>query len=325
MISRILTRTFVLLSLIAICAGQTRAAGIEWQPDWSSAVAQSSRTNKMILVDFYTDWCGWCKKLDADVYPKPAVISTVAQFVPVRLNAEKAGKELAERYQVNGYPTILILDSSGNVVDRCAGYMKPKEFVGWLNEVLHGGDASGSAAPSDGAANDTPSNGVASDTDVPKTTTSHNASVIHMSRIRETTKFVPTYQGDPIEAAPTMTLAQKYLDRGDAAGAGRVAVKVAHGGGTVPAAFYSKLGDAALRGKKTDAAWGWFQLALKTAKSDQDIAYAQLQSARTEMALGSLTPAKAHLKALTESAGAPAKIKSEAQSLLDGIGAPATR
>jgi thioredoxin-like negative regulator of GroEL len=296
MISRIFMPAILALSLIPICATQASATQIPWQPNWNSAVTQGQRSHRLILVDFYTDWCGWCKKMDADVYPNPAVARAMTQYVPLRLNAEQNGAALARRYKVHGYPTIMVLDDSGNVVDRFAGYMKPADFAEWLGDTVHNHAAASKERPA-----------------------------TQMSRIHETTKFIPSHQGDPIEAAPTLALAQKYLDRGDVVGAGRIAVKVAHSGGAIPAAFYGKLGDAALQDKKLDAAWGWRQMEIKSAKSPDEKASAQLQSARVELTLGSITQATARLKSLTQSDSASDTIKSQAQALLDEIDAPAAK
>ncbi len=90
----------------------------------------------LILVDFYTDWCGWCKKLDSDVYPDPAVVKATSHYAMVRLNAETDGRELAARYDVHAYPTILFLNESGEIVHKIVGYKPASSFAEELNIFL---------------------------------------------------------------------------------------------------------------------------------------------------------------------------------------------
>jgi len=108
------------------------AKPIEWTTGYASALKRAKAENRLILVDFYTDWCGYCKKLDAEVYPTPQVQRVVnASFIPVRLNAEKEkdGIEQSVHFNVTGFPCILILDDAGNELYRIGGYMAAEPFT----------------------------------------------------------------------------------------------------------------------------------------------------------------------------------------------------
>jgi len=89
------------------------------------------------MIDFYTDWCGWCKKLDADTYPAPTVVKQSEKFVPIKLNAEKDpdGIRLAKKFGVNGYPTVLFIDGNENLVYKVVGYSPPKEFADSMSKA----------------------------------------------------------------------------------------------------------------------------------------------------------------------------------------------
>ncbi len=63
------------------------------------------------------------------------MIKLAAQVVPVKVNAEKEGKELAKKYGVKGYPTILFLDGNGEIMGRIGGYLPPAGFADELNKV----------------------------------------------------------------------------------------------------------------------------------------------------------------------------------------------
>ena len=113
------------------------ASGIQWYTNYAKAQAEARRTHKAVMVDFYTDWCGWCKRLDSDVYPKPEVVKAADQFVPTKLNAEQSGSKLAARYKVDGYPTIVFINSSGHQIGTIVGYEPPAQFTKDLNKIAH--------------------------------------------------------------------------------------------------------------------------------------------------------------------------------------------
>jgi len=90
---------------------------------------------KPMMVDFYTDWCGWCKTLDEETYSDAKVIAKSKEFVCVKVDAEK-DKGSAEKYDVTGFPTILFLDSSGTKIHETVGYAPADEFLGEMDTAL---------------------------------------------------------------------------------------------------------------------------------------------------------------------------------------------
>ena len=66
------------------------ASSVSWK-SFDDGVLLAQQSNKKLLVDVYTDWCTWCKKMDAEVYTNPEVFKLInTQFVAVKLNAELA-------------------------------------------------------------------------------------------------------------------------------------------------------------------------------------------------------------------------------------------
>jgi len=96
--------------------------------------------DKIILVDFETDWCVWCDRLDKDTYTDERVMEFAEQnLISIKIDAEKNdGPEQKKKYRVRGYPTILLLDPSGNELDRIVGYRPPKEFLEELIRIKGG-------------------------------------------------------------------------------------------------------------------------------------------------------------------------------------------
>lgn len=146
---RTVSRTFavVLLALLttAACsrpdghAGGTPGPGIAFASvGFDEALDRARSEKRLLLVDVYTDWCGWCKKLDREVFSDGAVGAAAKDLVAVRVNAEKGGEDVARRYRVRGYPTVLFVDGSGEVVERIDGYVDAAEMVRILSALPKG-------------------------------------------------------------------------------------------------------------------------------------------------------------------------------------------
>ncbi|MDQ6477737.1 DUF255 domain-containing protein [Dyadobacter sp. LHD-138] len=114
------------------------------------AYAKIQQEPRKVLIDIYTDWCGWCKVMDRETYKNPEVISYInKKFYAVKLNAEqteaitignqkfeflKQGQKgvhqiaLALTNNQPSYPTTVFLDDKFQMIQPLPGYMKSKEF-----------------------------------------------------------------------------------------------------------------------------------------------------------------------------------------------------
>lgn len=95
---------------------------------FDDALARARSEKRLLMVDLYTTWCGWCKKMDRDVFSDPTVGAASQGLVAIRLDAEAGGAGVADRFRVDGYPTILFLDGDGNLVERVNGYVGVDAF-----------------------------------------------------------------------------------------------------------------------------------------------------------------------------------------------------
>ncbi|MFK7959858.1 MAG: thioredoxin family protein [Phycisphaerales bacterium] len=84
-----------------------------------------------VFVDFETTWCGPCKQMDQWVYPAAAVVQAAEGLQVVKLDGDEQ-RELVKRYAVRGYPTMLMLDADGAVLDRLVGYRSVAEMARFL-------------------------------------------------------------------------------------------------------------------------------------------------------------------------------------------------
>ena len=93
-----------------------------------------------MLVNFYADWCVWCKRLDSTTLRDAKVASVLqSEVVPLSLDVDHGGKELSSEYGVDGLPMIIMLDSAGKEIGRIPGYMPPDSFLERVEGFLQHG------------------------------------------------------------------------------------------------------------------------------------------------------------------------------------------
>jgi len=111
---------------------------IAWEHNLQSALQNAADGNRIVVVDVYTDWCGWCKRMDQDIYSDPQVAALGREAVFLKLNAEdrSEGQRFARDHGVHGYPTTIVLDHSGRALQKQAGYISPAAaFVQWVHSA----------------------------------------------------------------------------------------------------------------------------------------------------------------------------------------------
>ncbi len=123
-------KTFAVAALAALVAP---AFAAEWMTDLEAARAKAATEGKAVLVDFTgSDWCGWCIRLRKDVFDKPefaeyAKDKFVLMEVDVPNNPKfdrellKRNQELCEKYQISGFPTIMVMTPEGEIVGGFVG------------------------------------------------------------------------------------------------------------------------------------------------------------------------------------------------------------
>ena len=137
------------LVLLLVAAAATPASALEWQ-DWNAGLQRAKATHRPVVVDVYTDWCGWCKRMDRDVYARADVSQYLAaHFVLVKLNAEsgertiyqgrnRPASALATAFDVTGYPTTIFLAADGEHLTNVPGYLDADRFLLLLRYIGDG-------------------------------------------------------------------------------------------------------------------------------------------------------------------------------------------
>jgi protein disulfide-isomerase len=123
-----------LLGLLGLSVSLS-AAGDAWMTDFEAAQAKASAEQKPMLLDFTgSDWCGWCIKLDKEVFSRDAFRDYAADaLVLVELDFPRGkpqtdevkaqNEALAEKYGIRGFPTIVLLSPEGELIDK-TGYQR---------------------------------------------------------------------------------------------------------------------------------------------------------------------------------------------------------
>ena len=117
----------------------TLPGAIAWQRDLRRASEVARAEGKVIVADVYTDWCGWCHKMDETIYSDPAIVALSREQVFVKVNAEDRGEgqRFAQQMGVRGYPTTIFLDGQGKVLNIARGYISsPRAFGKLVQEAL---------------------------------------------------------------------------------------------------------------------------------------------------------------------------------------------
>ena len=108
-------------------------AAPKWTDNYKAAVSQAKKEKKMLLLDFTgSDWCGYCIKLHDMVFSKPEFSKWADKFVLVELDFPQQKKlsdavkaqndQLQKKYQIEGFPTVIILDASEKKLAETVGY-----------------------------------------------------------------------------------------------------------------------------------------------------------------------------------------------------------
>jgi uncharacterized protein YyaL (SSP411 family) len=127
------------------------AEEIKWL-DFNTGYKLAVKKKKMMMVDVYTDWCGWCKVMDRETYAKSEIAALVNQhFVPIKFNPEtpnvvytfegkdyngKGLKDIISNNQIRGYPATMFINTKNKKSSLVSGYLNPQEFKVTVEHTL---------------------------------------------------------------------------------------------------------------------------------------------------------------------------------------------
>lgn len=138
-----------LIPILAVCCAAFAVNAAEWLTDLPKAISLAKADKKMVLMDFTgSDWCPPCKALHDKVftskefegYATTNLVLVVVDFPQAKPQTEelkKANQELHDKYKVEGFPTVIVLDSDGSQISKQLGYEdeSPKEYIARIEKL----------------------------------------------------------------------------------------------------------------------------------------------------------------------------------------------
>jgi thiol-disulfide isomerase/thioredoxin len=121
-----------IIAFTFLLGSNTYSQGIQFNKgEWKEILAKAKKENKLVFVDAYATWCGPCKMMERDVFSqKEAGDYYNAKFVNAKVDMEKGeGIGLARDFGVMAYPTLIFVNSSGEVVHRAVGYHNTDQLL----------------------------------------------------------------------------------------------------------------------------------------------------------------------------------------------------
>jgi thioredoxin-related protein len=145
-------RFFLVAAALALVFASFARAESDWLHDYNKAQEEAKTNHKLLFLNFTgSDWCGWCIKFDKDVLSQPQFKNYAHDnLVLVELDfprsksqptqEKKQNVQLAQQYEVLGFPTIVVLDSNGQKVWQFDGYFSggPEAFIAELQKLPKG-------------------------------------------------------------------------------------------------------------------------------------------------------------------------------------------
>ena len=131
----------------------TKAEGIKFDEtsSWADIKAKAQKENKYIFMDCQTTWCGWCRKMEKDVFPDTQLGAFVnANYIAVSVQFDQTAKDndhikswysdavqIKKDYPISGYPSFLIFTPDGKIAHRLVGYQPAPDFLAALKKALN--------------------------------------------------------------------------------------------------------------------------------------------------------------------------------------------
>ncbi len=139
--------TSILLVMAVLYCTRTEASN--WETDFKKALSIAKTSGKYLLLDFSgSDWCGWCIRLEKEVFSQDAfkdfakenLVCVLVDFPSAKEQTKELkqqNQDLARKYKIKGYPTIIILSPDGKHVGK-TGYLQggPKEYARNLKKII---------------------------------------------------------------------------------------------------------------------------------------------------------------------------------------------
>jgi thioredoxin-related protein len=132
---KVVVATLVFLSLIGWASVGTASSGeIKWY-SYEEGMALGKKLGKKVFIEFYADWCGFCRMMDVSTFKDASVIAILNRdFIPVKVHSDKE-HDIALRYNIRALPNMAFISEDGTKISTVPGYIPSEKLVEILEEV----------------------------------------------------------------------------------------------------------------------------------------------------------------------------------------------
>ncbi len=140
----------LLFTLADFDRAKAQSGSLNWN-DFNSAITSADHDNKTLFLFFEAEWCGFCKQMRSEVFPQDSIQDKVEKgFIPVAIDIESeekiiyqdqemSQKSFSHQMRIDATPTIMFMNSEGDVIGRYRGFAYENEFILLLG-YIRGGD-----------------------------------------------------------------------------------------------------------------------------------------------------------------------------------------
>ncbi len=112
---------------------------ISWQKYSNERITEATNSSKPVIIDFYADWCIPCKELDKETFTDKSIIAESARFIALKADLTKSDNEeaklLKDKYKITGVPTVILINSKGEEIERINEFIKAETFLAKIRQV----------------------------------------------------------------------------------------------------------------------------------------------------------------------------------------------
>lgn len=139
--------TLILVFLVADASGLAVENSNKWY-SFDEGLKQAQKEKKPVMIDFYADWCHWCKVMDKKTFSEKTVTDYLRKnFISIKLETENrndsnhfkgntySSAQLTKAFRVTALPTIAFLDKNQDPVTIFPGYIPPETFISFLKYI----------------------------------------------------------------------------------------------------------------------------------------------------------------------------------------------
>ncbi|MBV9124413.1 MAG: thioredoxin family protein [Planctomycetes bacterium] len=122
--------------VLAVLTSAARAQEVEWRHDYTFARREALDKNRPLIIDFTTENCFWCNKLETTTFRDSAVLSLLNdKFIPLKVSAQ-LNPQLTEALRIQSFPTLVLAAPDGKILSTLEGYLEAPKLAGHLQRTL---------------------------------------------------------------------------------------------------------------------------------------------------------------------------------------------